>query len=218
MSLSGVGLLGGPVFFVLWFVGAQTLFFATGGTIDETPLPTRDEFPNVLLTHQSGAYLGATMLLLAAGSLLWFAAGLRDRVGPGSSLGLVAVLGATGVAILLVLEGGLVVASVNIAEDTPELAWLVYRLSGAVGFESVGSTFLGAVTVTGVLAASPRSTIPRWFWWLTAVFGAALVAGSILEGFGVVPDGRFPIFFGLWAFIAGFTLLAKPGTSLSTSD
>jgi hypothetical protein len=218
MSRSRVGLLGGPVFFVLWFIGAQTLFFATGGTMDESPLPTPVEFPSVVLTHQSSVFLGATLLLSAAAALLWFAAGLRDRAGSTSALGLVAVLGATGVAILLVLQGGLAVASVNIAEDTPESSWLVFKLSGAVGFESLGSTFLGAVTVTGVLAASSRNTVPRWFWWLTAVFGAVLIVGAILEGFGVVPDGRFPIFFGLWAFIAGFALLADPASGHSGSD
>lgn len=213
MSPARVALLGGAAFFLLWFVGAQILFFAAGGSVDERPLPTTAEFPGVVEANRSSVYLGATLLLLAAASLLWFAAGLRDRIGSVRGLGFVAVLGAAGVAMLLVLQAGLVVASVSIAEQTPELAWLVYKLSGAVGFESLGSTFLGAVTVTGVIAAAPRTTVPRWFWWLTAIFGAVLAVGAILEGFGVVPDGRFPILFGLWAFIAAFALMTDPASN-----
>jgi hypothetical protein len=50
----------------------------------------------------------------------------------------------------------------------------------------------------------------RWFWWLAAVIAAALTVGGTLEALGVLPTGRFAIFFGLWAFNAGFALSDEP--------
>ena len=112
---------------------------------------------------------------------------------------------------LLILEAALVVASVDIAEETPGISWAIYQLSGAVGFESFITTVLGAVTVTAVIATLGRDTVSKWFWWFTAVVGVVLTVTGILEGMGIFPDGRFAIFFGLWAFIAGFALFANAG-------
>lgn len=212
MTLSRAALLGGPAFFILWFMGAQVLYFAGGGTMDESPRPAPGEFPAVLLANRSSAYLGATLLLLAGASLLAFAAGVRGRLGSVRGLELLAVLATAGIAMLLVLEGGLVIASVDMAASKAEFAWLVDQLSGAVGFESVGTSFLGAAAVIGVLAAVPRKTVPRWFWWLSLVFGVVLAMGAILEGLAVVPGGRFSILFGLWVAIAGFALMSDPST------
>ncbi len=75
MSRSRVALLGGPAFFVPWFIGGTLLWSATGGE----PQAGRSEFPEVLLANQSGALAGATLLMLAGASILWFAAGIRDR-------------------------------------------------------------------------------------------------------------------------------------------
>jgi hypothetical protein len=113
---------------------------------------------------------------------------------------------------LLVLQGGLVIETVAIIEEAPDLSWTIYQLSSAVGYESFMTPLLGAVALSGVMVATQRSTMRRWFWWLTAVIAAALTVGGSLEGLGVVPNGRFAIFFGLWAFITGFALSADPAT------
>jgi hypothetical protein len=152
------------------------------------------------------------LLVFAAASLLWFAAGLRDRIRPGHGVGLVAVLGTAGVAMLLVLQGGLVIEAVAISEEAPDLSWTIYQLSSALGYESFMTPMLGAVALSGVLVATQRSTMQRWFWWLTAVIAVALAVGGTLEGLDVAPNGRFAIFFGLWAFIAGFAISSDPAT------
>ena len=208
MSRTRIALLGGPLFLVLWFVGANLVWSATGG---ETPAD-RSDFADVVLSNQSTAYAGGTLLVFAAASLLWFAAGLRARIRSGHGVDLVAALGTAGIAILLVLQGGLVIETVAIIEEAPDLSWTIYQLSSAVGYESFMTPLLGAVALSGVLVAIQRSTMRRWFWWLTAVIAAALTVGGTLEGLGVAPNGRFAIFFGLWAFIAGFALSADPAT------
>jgi hypothetical protein len=181
---------------------------ATGGETRSD----RSDFAEVVLSNQSTAYAGATLLVFGAASLLWFAAGVRERTRPAHGIGLITALGTGSVAILLVLQGGLVFEAAAIASEEPDLAWTIYQLSGAVGYESFMTPLLGAVTLSGVLVATQRSTMRRWFWWLTAVIAAALTVGGTLEGLGVVPNGRFAIFFGLWAFITGFALSADPAT------
>jgi hypothetical protein len=208
-----IALLGGPVFFMLWFVGAQILYFARGGTTDGGPLPGPSEYPEVALSNRSGIHTGATLLVVAAAALLWFAAGLRHRLRSKGGVGLVAALAAAGVAMLLILEAALVVASVDIAEETPGISWAVYQLSVAVGFESFITTVLGAVTVTAVIATLSRDVVSKWFWWFTAVVGVVLTTTGILEALGIFPNGRFAIFFGLWAFVAGFALFADAEAS-----
>lgn len=93
MSRSRIALLGGPAFFVLWSVGATFLWSATGG---ESQVE-RSEFPEVLLSNESDALAGA-LLMLAGASILWFAAGLRDRIRSRHGIGLVSTLGIAGVA------------------------------------------------------------------------------------------------------------------------
>ena len=208
MSPARSALLGGPVFLPLWFAGASIVWSAVGG---ETPAD-RSEFAEVVLSNQSTAYVGGTLLVVAAVSLLWFAAGLRERTRPGHGIGVITTLGTASVAMLLILQGGLVIEAAAIAEEAPDLSWTIYQLSTAVGYESFMTPLLGAVTLSGALVAIPSGTMRRWFWWLTAVFAVALTVGGALEGFGVVPNGRFTIFFGLWAFIAGVALFVNPTT------
>jgi hypothetical protein len=206
MPRSRLALLGGPAFFVLWFVGATLLWSATGGESQAE----RSEFPEVLLSNESGAYAGATLLILAGVSILWFAAGIGEQIRSEHGVGLVSTLGTAGVAVLLILQAGLAIEAVVIAEETPDTSWTVYQLSNALGYESFMTPFLGAVTLTGFIVATTRSTMRRWFWWLTVVFAAVLIVGGILEGLGVTPDGRFAIFFGVWVLVAGFTLSVSP--------
>jgi hypothetical protein len=206
MSRSRIALLGGPAFFVLWFVGATFLWSATGGESQAE----RSEFPEVLLSNESGAYAGATLLMFAGVSILWFAAGIGEQIRSEHGVGLVSTLGTAGVAVLLILQAGLAIEAVVIAEETPDTSWTVYQLSNALGYESFMTAFLGAVTLTGFIAATNRSTMRRWFWWLTVVFAAVLIVGGILEGLGVTPDGRFAIFFGVWVLVAGLTLSVSP--------
>ncbi len=208
MSRTQIALFGGPLFFVLWFVGASLVWSAAGGD----PPASRSEFAEVVLSNQSSAYAGGTLLVLAALSLLWFAAGLRERTRPGHGIGVITALGAGSVAILLILQAGLVVEAAAVVEEAPDLGWTVYQLSHAVSYESFMTSLLGAVTLIGTLVAIQRGAMRRWFWWLTAVIAAALTVGGTLEGLGVLPTGRFAIFFGLWAFVAGFALSAEPTT------
>jgi hypothetical protein len=205
-----MALLGGPVFFALWFAGANILFFAVGGDTAESPLPGPAEFPDVVLTNEASMYLGATLLALAGVALLWFGVGMRDRIGSGRGLDLVLVIATAAISTLLFIEAGLVTASVGFAQDAPEVAWVVHQLSGAVGFETFIGTLVGAVAVTGVLAAADKSTLPGWFWWFTVAIGGILSITGVLEGVDVIPSGRFTIFFGLWAAIAGLSLLTSP--------
>lgn len=107
---------------------------------------------------------------------------------------------------MLILEAGLAIEAVTITEEARDTSWTVYQLSNALRYESFMTPLLGAATFTGFMAATDRSTMRRWFWWLTVAFATVLVVGGLLEGLGVTPDGRFAIFFGLWAFIAGFAL------------
>lgn len=115
------------------------------------------------------------------------------------------VVAITGVVILLITQAGLMIGSVHLAEQAPEVSWSLYQLSGTLGFESFISTMLGAAAVSGVVFAADRSILPTWLWWTTIAFGSVLVVGGLLEGFDVTPDGRFAIFFAIWTFIAGFT-------------
>ena len=104
----------------------------------------------------------------------------------------------------------------TIVEEAPELSWSIYQLSNAVGYESFMTPLLGAVTLSGTLVAIQRGAMRRWFWWLTALIAAALTVGGMLEGLGVVPNGRFAVFFGLWAFIAGVALSVEPTAEETT--
>ena len=198
-------LFGGPVFFVVWFVGAQVLFFASGGGIEGEPVPSAAEFPSAVLSNQAAVNGGATLLVLAAISLIWFVVGLKARTGSRHKLDLFPVLTIGAVAVLLLLQAGLSVGSLQLADQAPETAWNLRELSGTLGFESFMTALLGGVAITAV-AATDRSGIPRWFWWFTAVFAVILTVGGLLEGLGVTPAGRFSILFGLWAFVAGFAL------------
>ena len=196
------------MFFFLWFVGASIVWSAVGG---ETPA-VRSEFAEVVLSNQSTAYVGGTLLVVAAVSLLWFAAGLREKTRPEHGIGVITTLGTASIAMLLILQAGLVIEAAAIAEEAPDMAWTIYQLSSAVGYESFMTSLLGAVALSGAMVAIPGGTMRRWFWWLTAVFAVALTVGGTLEGLGVVPNGRFAIFFGMWAFIAGIALFANPTT------
>ncbi len=118
---------------------------------------------------------------------------------------------------LLILQAALVVEAAAIVEEAPDLGWTIFQLSHAVSYESFMTSLLGAVTLIGTLVAIQRGAMRRWFWWLTAVIAAALTVGGTLEGLGVLPTGRFAIFFGLWAFVAGFALSAEPTTEETTS-
>jgi hypothetical protein len=210
VSRSRLALLGGVAFFVLWFVAGQVLFFATGGTLDDAPRPAPSEFRDVVMSNEPQVQVGATLLVLAAAGLLWFAGGLRDRIRSEHGLGLVPALGAAGIALLLVLQAGLVLASVGVARESPATSWTVFQLSSAVGFESFITALLGAVTVAGVIANSDRNTVSRWFWWLSALAAAVLAVAGTLEGLRVIPNGRFSILFGLWVVVAALALQRHP--------
>jgi hypothetical protein len=198
-------LFGGPVFFVLWFLGAQVLFFASGGGVNGESVPNADEYSEAVLSNQSGINSGSTLLVLAAVSLLWFAVGLRTRTKPDDTLGLFPVLAMGGVAVLLILQAGFVMGSLQIAEQAPQTSWHLHELSGILGFESYITSLLGGFALTA-LGANSRSVISKGFWWLTVVFAGILTLGGLLEGLGATTTGRFAILFGLWAFIAGFVL------------
>jgi hypothetical protein len=202
MSRSQVALLAGPAFFIVWFIGATLMWSATGGESQAT----RSEFSEVLLSNQSSAYAGATLLVLAGALLLWFAAGIRDRIRPGHGIGLVSALGTAAVAMLLIIQGGLVIEAVSMAEEAPDVSWTVYQLSGALGYESFMTALIGGATLIGFITAANNRITPSWFLWLSAAVAAVLIAGGTMEGLGITPDGRFAIFFGLWVFVAGVTL------------
>ena len=102
------------------------------------------------------------------------------------------------------------VASLNLAAEDPEMAWQIKKLSDSLGFESFATSLLGATVLTAVVALADRSRLSTWFWWFTVTFAVLLAFGGLLEGFGVVPDGRFAILFGLWAFVAAFALQSDP--------
>jgi hypothetical protein len=129
----------------------------------------------------------------------------------------VVVVATAAISVLLFIEAGLVTASVELVGEAPEITWVVHQLSGAVGFETFLGTLVGAVAVTGVLAAADKSTLPRWFWWFTLAIGVILAVTGVLEGVNVIPPGRFAIFFGLWAAIAGLSLLTSPKDLLQSS-
>lgn len=216
MSRSRMTLLGGPVFFVLWFIAANVLHFAKGGDSAGSPLPGPAEFPGVVLANESSMYLGATLFVLAGIALLWFGVGLTDRVGSGHRLELVVVVSAAAVSILLFIEGGLVAATAVVAAEAPEMSWTIDRLASTVGFETFISTLLGAAVMGGLIIASTQERIAKWLWWLTLVFASVLTVAGTLEGLGVVPSGRFSIFFGLWAVIAGLSLTSSPAPGQQT--
>ena len=205
-----IALMGGAAFFVLWFTGAQILWFASGGDVSTEIGPNADQYPAAVLSNQAGVHVGATLLVLAAVDLIWFAGGLRARVGTKHQLDLIPALAIGGVAILLILEAGLMIASINLAAEDPGMAWQIKKLSDSLGFESFATSLLGATVLTAVVALADRSRLSTWFWWFTVAFAIFLTSGGLLEGFGVVPAGRFAILFGLWAFVAAFALQSEP--------
>ena len=205
MSRTRIALLGGPVFFALWFLGAQVLWFASGGVVNDESAPNAAEYPEAVLSNQAGVNSGSTLLVLAAISLLWFAVGLRNRIRSHDTLDLFPVLAIGGVVVLLILQAGLTVGSMQIAEQAPETSWHIHELSGILGFESFTTSLLGGFALTA-LAINARPAFSRGFWWFTVLLAGILTVGGLLEGFGVTPAGRFSILFGLWAFTAGFVL------------
>lgn len=158
-----------------------------------------------MLSNQSGIHGGSTLLVLAAVSLIFFAVGLRERTGSKSELGLFPVLAMSAVAVLLILQAGLMVGSLQLAGHSPETAWHLQELSGTLGFESFITPLLGGVALA-VLVAIGRLSFSRWFWWFTFAFTVILTVGGLVEGFGITTAGRFSILFGVWAFVAGFAL------------
>lgn len=200
-----LSLFSGPLFFALWFLGAQVLYFASGGGPNGDPAPSASAFPEAVLSNQSGINSGATLLVLAAVSLLWFAVGLRERMGSRSGLDLVSVLAMSGVSVLLILQAGLSVGSLQLADHAPATAWNLRELSGTLGFESFITSLLGGVALA-VVVLTDRPGVSRWFWWFTVLFAAILTVGGLLEGLGITPAGRFSILFGLWVFVAGLAL------------
>ena len=217
MQSSRTALLGGPAFFILWFIGAQMLYFATGGTTDNAPLPGPGEYPDVGLSNSANAHAGATILVLAAAMLLWFAAGLWSRIRSDHGVGLAAALATAAIAGLLVLQAGLTVASVVFAEELPDTSWSVYQLSNALGFESFITSVLGATTLAAVIATASRDSISKYLWWFTTIMAMILAVGGLLEGLDVLPEGRFSIIFGLWVLIAGFVLFAYQEAGADTA-
>ena len=92
-------LLGGPAFFVVWFVAGNIKFFALGG---DAP-PSQADFSSVIISSEAELRLGATMLVVAAGLLLIFGSALLSEVGRRHGLGLAASSGVFAIAVLLVL-------------------------------------------------------------------------------------------------------------------
>ncbi len=206
-------LLAGPAFFALWFLGAQTHYFASGGGPNGVPSPSAEAYPTAVLSNHTAASAGATMLTLAAISLLFFGVGLRTRFGSKGGLGLFPALAIASVAMLLIIESGLWAASLRLAEIAPDLAWPLLKVAGSIGFESPLTALLGGAALS-VLVITGRSVVARWMWWFTAVLAVLLVVFGLLEGLGVTPSGRVSILFGLWAFVAGFGL-AGPAPAAS---
>lgn len=206
MARTRIALLGGPIFFALWFVAAQILFFASGGGVNGEAMPNAAEYPEAVRSNQSGINGGSTLLVLAAVSLLWFAVGLRERSGSRYKLDLMPVLAIACVVVLLILQAGLSVGSLQLADQAPETSWHLRELSGVFGFESFMTALLGGAALYGLVVVADRSALPRWFWWFTVVLATLLTVGGLLEGLGATPAGRFSILFGLWALVAGLGL------------
>ena len=178
-------------------------------------MPSADQYPAAVLSNQSGVHVGATLLVLAAVGLIWFAGGLRARIGSRHQLDVVPVIAISGVVILLILQAGLTVASLDFAEQAPDTSWNLHKLSGALGFESFMTSLLGGMALAALVVTADRSSVSTWFWWFTVAFAAILTVGGLLEGVGATPDGRFSILFGLWAFVAAFALQAGPAEDIS---
>lgn len=207
--------MGGPASFVLWFLGAQVLYFAAGGGPNGQPSPSAGEYANAVLSNQVGLQGGATLLVLAAISLLWFAVGLRERTGPNTTLSthsLFPVLAMSGVTVLLILQAGLSIASLQLADQAPEAAWNLRELSGALGYESFMTSLLGGIALATLLLGD-WSSISRWFRLLTLASALILTVGGLLEGLGVTPPGRFSILFGVWVLVAGVALQTRLPTA-----
>ena len=207
-------LLGGPAFLVVWFSGANIEYFALGGGDPLTR--TEADFVTVAVANAAEFRLAATMLVVAAGLLLFFGSALLSDVETSHGLARAASAGSVAIAVLLALQAALIFTSVELAAEAAQ-AFLVYRLSGAVGFESFPVSLLAAVTLFAASIALGKPSIPPWLWWTTIAMATVLAVGGILEGLGIVPDGRFAIFFGLWATITGLTLAFRPPDSGSIS-
>jgi hypothetical protein len=87
------------------------------------------------------------------------------------------------------VEAGLVVASVEIAREAPEISWSLYQLSTTLGFESFLTALLGAVVAMAVVATASRDSISKYLWWFTVLVAATLAIGGLLEGLGATPSG-----------------------------
>jgi len=205
-----VGLLGGPAFFVAWFTAAQTLYFGRGGEVQAT----RADYGSVAASHASEIRIAATMLVVAAGPLLLFGSALRSQMHAAALPGRVASGCVIVIALLLVVQGSLAYASLEIASEDPADGWLAIQLSDRLGFESFAVSLVAAMALLAAARALGKEQMTSWLWWTTNAAAVVLGVGGLLEGSGVVPAGRFAILFALWAAVAGSALALRQPTDV----
>jgi len=170
-------------------------------------------------SHRVGVIVGVFILMFFGLFLLWFAAGLRERLraaeGPEGRLANVAFGGAI-LSVALVWAGSFAMAAVPAGisfGDQPAVASAdVARFLPQMGFGAilVGGMFgaIALIDATSIVAIR-TGVLPRWLAYLGFVCSVALLFGSIF-----LPTIALPI----WLIAAGVVLLRGQSTAEGAAD
>jgi hypothetical protein len=164
-------------------------------------------------SHRVGVIVGVFVLMFFGLFLLWFAAGLRERLraaeGPGGRLANVSFAGAilcvgliwVGAFALAAVPAGIslggepAVTSADVARFVPQLGFGAILVGGMFGAIALIEAASIVIYRTGVL--------PRWLAWLGFLCAVALLFGSVF-----LPIIALPI----WLIATGVVLLRLPTT------
>jgi hypothetical protein len=168
-------------------------------------------------SHRVGVIVGVFVLMFFGLFLLWFAAGLRERLraaeGPGGRLANVALGGAI-LSVALIWAGSFALAAVpagiSLGSEPTVTSADVARFLPQMGFGAilVGGMF-GAIAmiVATSIVAMRTGVLPRWLAYLGFACGVALLFGSVF-----LPMIALPV----WLIATGVALLrGRPSEAVS---
>jgi hypothetical protein len=160
--------------------------------------------------HRVGAIIGAYLMVVGLLAFVWFASGLRDRLGEGS--GLVLTFGSIFAAVGLVSV--MLRASIPGAKqfgDTPLPGGVLAQQLDQAGFALLlvaGALAAGLFTVLASYAASRSGALPAWLCIAGYVVGALQVLAALFF--------PFALFF-LWVLIASIVLVSRSRGTVTAS-
>lgn len=175
--LPKAGALAGLVFFLLYFVATAMLL----GPISQT-----DSQATVAKTFNDQADnidVAASLVVLSIPFLLCFVVTLRATLmraeGGAGHISALAGASATGGAALLIAGAALMGGTSFLAEYAPaDAAIAAFSHSAAEACIFYSLVFFGVVALATAVITIRHGALPKWFGWLAAVLGLAMVLGS----------------------------------------